>query len=61
MNETGTTVAFIISCFCFAGVVILSRNRIAMPMRRYLAITAIVMMILAFAFLVYLLTQGVHF
>ncbi|WP_058303488.1 hypothetical protein [Gorillibacterium timonense] len=61
MNDTGTTAAFIISCFCFAGVLILSKNKIQPPMRRYLAITAIVMIVIAFAFLIYLITQGAYF
>ncbi|WP_438432024.1 hypothetical protein [Gorillibacterium sp. sgz500922] len=61
MNNTGTTIAFIVSCFCFAGVVVLSRHSIKPPMRRYLAIAAIVMIALAFAFLVYLLVNGTVF
>jgi len=61
MNNTGTTVAFIVSCFCFAGVLILSRNSIRPPMRRYLAITAIVMIVISFALLVYLFTGGNFF
>lgn len=61
MNDTGTTAAFIISCFCFAGVLILSKNHINPPLKRYLATTALVMIAIAFALLVYLTVIGAFF
>ena len=56
--NSGITLGFIISCFCFAGVILLSRNNIREPLRRILAIMALVMVGISFVLLLYLVFTG---
>ncbi len=53
MGETGSALAFIICAFCFALVIIFKKNEIPAPMRRGLAILAIVMVGFSFFLIIY--------
>jgi len=57
--DTTELVIFIIAAFSFGAVLIMKRDTIAPPMRRFLALAAIVMILSAFIMLVYaFLTMG---
>jgi|GEM_PF-581365 uncharacterized protein (DUF983 family) len=51
--DTTALVIFIIAAFSFGAVLIMKRDTIAPPMRRFLALAAIVMIVSAFIMLVY--------
>ncbi|MCD1259036.1 hypothetical protein B5M42_009315 [Paenibacillus athensensis] len=52
MTESGTILTFIIVSFCLALILILKRDSIAPPMKRYLAILALVMVTMSFVLIV---------
>lgn len=57
--DTTALVIFIIVAFSFGAILIMKRDSVAPPMRRYLAMAAIVMIVSAFIMLVYaFLTMG---
>ena len=57
--DTTALVIFIIVAFSFGAILIMMRDSIAPPMRRYLALTAVVLVASAFIMLVYaFLTMG---
>ena len=57
--DTTALVIFIIAAFSFGAVLIMKRDTIAPPMRRFLALTAVVLIAAAFIMLVYaFLTMG---
>jgi len=57
--DTTALVIFIIAAFSFGAVLIMKRDSIAPPMRRYLALIAVLMIVSAFIMLVYaFLTMG---
>jgi hypothetical protein len=58
MDNTALVI-FIIAAFSFGAVLIMKRDTIAPPMRRFLALTAVVLIAAAFIMLVYaFLTMG---
>jgi len=52
MTESGTILTFIIVSFCLALILILKRDAIAPPMKRYLAMLALVMVAMSFVLIV---------
>ncbi|WP_040951646.1 hypothetical protein [Gorillibacterium massiliense] len=52
MSTSQTSATFIIVAFCFAAVLILSKDRIPGKIRRYLAMMAMVMVIFSFVLIV---------
>ncbi|WP_274365994.1 hypothetical protein [Paenibacillus thermotolerans] len=53
MSSSGPLITFIIVSFCLAGIVILRRESIPQPMRKYLAIFSLFMISASFIMLTY--------
>ncbi|PWV99674.1 hypothetical protein DFQ01_11348 [Paenibacillus cellulosilyticus] len=54
--NTEASIIFIIAAFVLGGVILMYRNSLSAPLRRPLAITAIVFILFAFFLIVYSLT-----
>lgn len=57
MADSGSIAAFIILSFCFAGVLIMMRDRIAPQFKRFLVIFALVMVCFSFFLVMYSFLQ----
>lgn len=51
MNSSGTVITFLIVVFCLAGIVILKKDSIPSSLRRFIAITTLILIIAAFIML----------
>jgi uncharacterized membrane protein len=52
MTDTGSILTFVIVSFCLALILIMRRNSLPAPFKRYLALLAIVMVVMSFVLIV---------